>query len=218
MTNRQEFNRFLWEALYPENYVWLNPSIPLDRDDSIPEILLPAKSVEGLLRRMRKEGSGGACRASFRFHATAAVFDFSSWTYSINFVHKMVSHNLFFLSEEEVLARRVRQRSGRNLPCLEHLLEYGVLRSFLLRQGVSETDFRYFKDFHILVQEDLIEFFNDKYGTSFRDMYDLTEYRPVAQRQIIQRLKELPLNRLTRTMRIHWHNFLGHLRREARMI
>ncbi len=218
MTNRQEFNHFLWECLFQEDYVWLNPSSPLDRDDTVPEILISAAVVQSLLYQMRQKLSGSSCRASFRFNRTVAVFDFSGWTYSIHFVHKMVSHNLFFLNEDEVLKRRVRQSSGRNIPCLEHLLEYSILSNFLNRRGVSEADFLYFKDFHILVQEDLIEYCNDKYGTNFRDIYALTEYDAEIQRSIVQRLKDLPLNRLGRTMHIRWHNFLGHLRREARMI
>ena len=218
MNSRPEFTQFLWESLKESSYVWLNPAACLVNDDVVPEILIASKSVQNLLTRMRQTPNIGACRASFRFQNTFAVFSFGEWDYAINFVHHMVSKNLYFIESEQVLEKRVKNNRGVYIPCIEHLMEYTVLKSFLNRKGIQDKEYQFFKDFHILVQEDLVEFFNDKYATSFGRIYDFTSYNAKAKQAIIARLKGMPLNRLTKVMNIRWHNFIGRVRKEARMI
>ena len=218
MISRQEFTQFLWESLQEQEYVWLNPGQNPLKEDTVPDILIPANKVRQLLQKMRHFPGIQNCHAAFRFHRTMAVFAADQWTYSINFLHKMVSKNLFFLEAENVLTRRVQQENGVYISCVEHLLEYSLLNAFLNRKGIAEEEYRFFKEFHILVQEDLVEFFNEKYQTDFKDLYALTVYRSDAKDAIIQRLKEMPLNRLTKIMHIRWYNFLGNLRREAKII
>lgn len=218
MISRQEFTKFLWESLQEKKYVWLNPGIQLEREDAVPEILLAPKSVKQLLPHMRKHPGMGSCRASFRFENTFAVFSFGERSYPVNFVHKMVSRSLYFMKEEEIWGKKVRNRHGIFIPSIEHSFEYALLKAFLNRKGVKEEEYLFFREFHILVQEDLLEFFNEKYATNFKRLYSITEYNGEVKNAMINCLKELAINRLTRVMNIHWHNFLGSVRKEARMI
>ncbi len=218
MNSRQEFTQFLWESLNENSYVWLNPSVCLEKKDVVPEILIASKSVQNLLTRMRQTPNIGACRASFRFQNTFAVFSFGEWDYAINFVHKLISKNLYFIEEEQVFKKRVKNSEGIYIPSIEHLMEYTVLKSFLNRKGIEDQEYRFFKDFHILVQEDLVEFFNDKYATSFGSIYDYTMYNAASKQAMIACLNGMAFNRLTKVMNIRWHNFIGSVRKEARMI
>ena len=102
MTSRQEFTQCLWENLRQKEYAWLNPGVNLQNENAVPEILIPSQSIQKLLTALRHTSGVGACRASFRFQNTLAVFSSGEWSYSVNFIHKMVSKNLFFLAEDEV--------------------------------------------------------------------------------------------------------------------
>lgn len=218
MTSHQEFTKFLWESLEDYRYVCLNPNVKSPKEETVPEILVTKKSIKKLLPQLRQHPAVRSCRASFRFQNTLALFSFEGWKYSISFVHKMVSQNLFFFEEEEIFAQRVKTEEGIYIAGVEHLFEYSVLKSFLNRKGIPETDYAYFSDFHFFAQEGLIEYFNERYNTHFDSLFDFTQYQVSEKRAMIAVLNEMPINRLSKVLNIHWHNFLGRVRKEARMI
>ena len=45
------------------------------------------------------------------------------------------------------------------VPSIEHLFEYTILKNFLNNQSLTKEEFEYFEDFHVLVKEDLLEYF-----------------------------------------------------------
>ena len=135
----------------------------------------------------------------------------------IEFVHKLVHKSLAYLDEEDILNRRVITQDGISVPAIEHLFEYTILKNFLNNQSLTKAEFEYFEDFHVLVKEDLLEYFNMKYGTSFLNFYQLTDYDPKQRQYIVKNLKTAPTNKFLKKVNVRWHYFLGYMK-QARII
>ncbi len=135
----------------------------------------------------------------------------------IRFVHKMMFKTLRLLQEEEVLRSRVKNERGVYIPSVENHFSYLLLSRLLNRSGLSKREFDYFSDFHVLVQEDLLEYFNARYGTTYSSFYQLTDYSEDQRQSVIRYLKRSPANRFFDKVNIRWHSFLGYVR-QARII
>jgi len=125
------------------------------------------------------------------------------------FWHKLSFDSLNFLNEEALFASCINDRDGIKMPSIEHHFEYVVLKNFLMRQGITDKQYRYFNDFHVLIQEDLLEFFNQKYGTSFYNLYQLTEFTLIHREAIGKRLKQAPMNQFIQSINLRWAKILG---------
>ncbi|MFT5169303.1 MAG: hypothetical protein ACI8P3_004552, partial [Saprospiraceae bacterium] len=132
-------------------------------------------------------------------------------------VHKFTYKSLIYLDEKEVMAKRVKELDCFYIPRVEHLFEHWILKSFLELKGIGRPAFQYFNEFHILVQEDLLDYFNMKYGTSFSNIYQLTDFDETQRAQMIKNLNNAPTNNFLKKVNIRWHNFLG-VMRQARII
>ena len=103
------------------------------------------------------------------------------------------------------------------IPCVEHIFERGILKNFLEGKGIGRSAFQYFSEFHILVQEDLLDYFNMKYGTSFSNIYQLTDFDENQRSHMIKKLKTVSTNRFIKKVNYRWHNFLG-VMKQARIL
>ena len=121
---------------------------------------------------------------------------------TVQCVHRLVHNSLSILDEDEVKLKRVRHAEGFYIPSIEHLFEYIVLQSWIECKGISERFVRFFEELHVLVQEDLLDYFNQKYKTHFLSIYDLSEFK-IAQRDTIEKnLENNPANGFMQNVRI----------------
>ncbi len=221
MATRKLFNEKLFSTLSRYDYVLFNYDINDFRklkEDITYEFMLKRDDVSDLLIHLKQVASIRNIKVSsnFRFSSVLIMFEDNS-TLRMLFLHKFMYKTLTYMDEEEVLAKKVLSGSSHYLPCIEHQFENAVLHDYLNNGGLKEKYYRYFKDFHVMVQEDLLEFFNKKYGTQFPTLYSMTDFRESERAQIEKHLKALPLNRFVKKVNIRWHNFIGSMR-QARMI
>ena len=95
-----------------------------------------------------------------------------------------------YLNLSEVLSKKQRSKSEFYMPNLEHLFEFSILSHYLSNRGLSIKYQAYFEDFHFFVKDGLIDFFNEKYGTSFANLDDLTTFKDEIKAKIIEYLKK----------------------------
>ena len=136
--------------------------------------------------------------------------------FHVEFLHKVSNHSLIFADEEQLLAGRIQSKGGVALPNIENLFDLVVLDCFLNHRGLNDVEYRFFKDFHILVKEGLLEHFNQTYGTSFRLLHELTDYNESYRTTVIQYLKTMPANQFINHIQVQWTNLLG-VFRQARI-
>jgi len=221
MADRTLFNNRLFELLNEYDYVLFNYDVNdfrKVRGELTFEFLLRRDDVSGLLIGLKQVASIRNIKVSsnFRFSQVLVMFN-DDTSLRMVFLHKFMHKTLTYMDEEAVLERRVLAESGYYLPCIEHQFENVVLHDYLNNGGLKEKYYNYFKEFHVMIQEDLLEFFNKKYGTEFQTVYSLTDFKESERTQIEKHLKALPLNRFVKKVNIRWHNFIGSMR-QARMI
>ena len=118
--------------------------------------------------------------------------------FGIEFWHKLSYNSLTFQNATSFFQQKVRQRNGLIVPSVEHHFEYVILKNFLMGEGMTDIQYRYFDDFHVLIKEGLLEFFNQKYQTTFHSLYEMTEFDSIQQIAIQKSLKPLAINQFLR--------------------
>ena len=221
MADRKSFTKKLFEQLRDFKYVLFNYDLHLTRkekEDVALEFLLDKNDVTPLLNQLKQIDSVHHIKLSSNFRFSKVVIRFKNETsLRMVFIHKLMHKTLTYMNEFEVLNKRVLTSEGVFVPCIEHQFEEIVLHAYLNNTGIKDKHYRYFNDFHVLVQEDLLEFLNYKYGTNFSSLFSLTDFRKVEREKMEERLKTFPFNRFMRKVNVRWHNFVG-VMRQARMI
>ena len=221
MIVRKNFHEYLLNLLNQREYVLLN-ILPRDisesKGDLEYQILLKKEDVKLLSEGLQKYTESNNIQVFSTFRNSKALIELTDQTkVTIEFVHKLVHKSLVYLDEEEVLEKRVMNKGGVNIPAIEHLFEYTILKNFLNNESLSREEFKYFEDFHVLVKEDLLEYFNMKYGTNFSNFYQLTDYNPRQRQIIIKNLNTAPTNKFLKKINVRWHYFMGYMK-QARII
>ncbi|MEM1321645.1 MAG: hypothetical protein AAGG75_15415 [Bacteroidota bacterium] len=154
-----------------------------------------------------------------RFSHSQALINFKKGDLlKINFTHRFLYKSLIYLDATEVMAcNTFNPFKGYFQPSIEHLFEFAILRHYLRFEGWNEELLAFFRDFHVLIKEDLIDSFNSRYGTFFRDLESIADFDAEARNSIMQRLKALPANQFLNSINVRWHNFMGFVR-EAKII
>ena len=221
MADRKLFNKQLFELLLDFKYVLFNYDLLLARrvkEDMSLEFLLDKRDVSSLLNQLKQLDTVLHIKLSSNFRFSNVVIQFKDETsLRMLIIHKLMYKTLTYLDEVQVLEKRVLTSEGYFVPCMEHQFEESVLHAYLNHTGLKEKHFRYFNDFHVLVQEDLLEFINKKYGTCFHSLFSITDFRPTEREKITECLKTFPFNRFMKKVNVRWHNFVG-VMRQARMI
>lgn len=221
MANRRRFTNELFESLTNYKYVLFNYDLLFkrrDRDDVAHEFLLDQKEVTPLLNTLKQNEEVLHIKLSSNFRFSKAVIQFKDQTsLRILFIHTLMYKTLTYMDATEVLEKRALTSEGCFVPCLEHQFEDSVLHAFLNNSGLKDKHYKYFNDFHVLIQEDLLEFFNSKYNTSFPSLFSLTDFSASERVLMVERLKTFPFNRFMKKINVRWHNFVG-VMRQARMI
>lgn len=215
MKTNSKFRKTLLDHLASTNYVLMDSTC--DHSTTF-DILFNSEELKPMLDDLNQMPDLGSITIASSFKSSKAVLKFKdNAELIINFVQKFTYKSLIYLDEKEVMARRVKEVDGFYIPCVEHLFEYRILKSFLELKGIGRATFQYFNEFHILVQEDLLDYFNMKYGTSFSNIYQLTDFDDSQRTQMIKKLKNTPNNNFLKKVNVRWHNFLG-VMRQARII
>jgi len=212
-----KFHEALLHHLNTSDYVLLDP-IPLKEQAKRVDILFEEKNIKSLIDQLTQSSDLNSITLASSFKSSKAVLKFKdNAEMIITFVHKFAHRSLVYLDESELMLKRVKEQDGIYIPCIEHLFEHRILKSFLELKGIGRATFQYFNELHILVQEDLLEYFNMKYGTSFSSMYQLTDFDEMQRTQMLKQLNSIPSNRFIKKVNVRWHNFLGTIR-QARII
>lgn len=202
----------LFSQLTLSNYVLLNP-IPFKEASTTLDILFRNEELKPLVEHLQQVPDLSSITLASSFKSSKAILKFKdNAELIINFIHQFTYKSLIYLDEEEVQRRKVKDSNSVWIPCVEHIFEHLVLKSFLEFKGISRATFEYFSEFHILIQEDLLDYFNVKYGTSFSSMYQLTDFDETQRVEMIKQLKNSPANHFMKKVNVRWHNFLGTIR------
>lgn len=213
-----KFREILLQQLRSSDYVLLNPMLSFTEQTKCIDILYQEEDMKVLIRRIKQSADLNSITLASSFKSSKAVLKLKdNAELIINFVHKFAYQSLVYLDEKEVMSKRVKEQNGIYIPRIEHIFEHRILKSFLELKGIGKTAFQYFSELHILVQEDMLEYFNMKYGTSFSSMYQLTDFDEMQRIQMIKHLKSTPHNRFIKKVNVRWHSFLGSMR-QARII
>ncbi len=186
---------------------------------SLYDLLIRPEDIEYLLRQLstNEKVRGVSLSSSFGYSQALINLDGGDLL-QINFTHRFIYKSLVYLDPEEVLTRKTfNPTKGCFQPSIEHLFEFAILKHYLRFQGWNERMIAFFDDFHVLIKEDLIDFFNHKYQTSFRSLDDIADFDKRDRGAIINRLKNLPTNEFLKTINVRWHNFMG-IVRQAKII
>ncbi len=214
MKTQLEFQKTILEHLQSSAYVLIDP-ITLAEDRIELNVLFDKKAMQAVLPNLKKLVGLNSIRVASSFSKSKTILSFKdNVEMMVNFIHKFAYRSMIYMDEKEVFKRRVRVEEGYYIPCVEHVFEQRVLQSFLQMEGIGKTAFNYFNEFHILVQEDLIDYFNAKYGTNFSTLYQLTDFDSRQRDQIVKTLKTLPLNGIFKSVK---HTFLSYIK-QARII
>ncbi len=212
-----KFRKTLFESLNSSEYVFLSP-IPPENATNYIEILLQDKELQPIIDHLKQLPDLNSVTLTSSFQCSKVMLKFKdNAEMIINFVHQFAYKSLIYLDEEEVLERKVKDGDSFWIPCVEHIFEHFILKSFLNFQGIGKSVFQYFNEFHILVQEDLLDYFNMKYGTGFSNIYQLTDFNDQQREQIVHYLRQRPTNKLMKKINTQWHSFLGAMK-QARVV
>jgi len=211
------FRETFLHQLQATDYVLLDP-IPIREQPKKLDILYRSEDLKGLMDHLSQLADLSNINISSSFQSSKVVLKFKdNVDLVVHFIHKFTHKSLVYLEAEEVMAGKVRGSNGINIPCVEHLFEYWILKNFLDLKGIGRAAFQYFSEFHILVQEDLLDYFNMKYGTSFSNIYQLTDFDEKQRMQIVKNLKNTPTNGFIKKVNVRWHSFIGAMK-QARII
>jgi len=217
MKTISKFHEVFLHQLQATDYVLLDP-IPISDQPRKLDILYRSEDLKSLTDQLNQLTDLSNINISSSFQSSKVILKFKdNVDLVVNFIHKFTHRSLMYLDAEEVMSGKVRGSNGINIPCVEHLFEYWILKSFLELKGIGRATFQYFSEFHILVQEDLLDYFNMKYGTSFSNIYQLTDFDEKQRAQMIKNLKSIPTNGFIKKVNVRWHSFLGAMK-QARII
>ncbi len=221
MIIQNNFHEYFINLLKQKVYVLLNilpENIAHSKSEFHYQILLRKEDLGNIVEELQKYTELANIQVFTTFRISKALLEFKDNTkIAIEFVHKLVHKSLAYLEEEHLLERRVTTNNGISIPSIEHLFEYTILKNFLNNQSLTKEEFEYFEDFHVLVKEDLLEYFNMRYGTSFSNFYQLTDYDSKQRQNIVKNLKTAPTNRFMKKINVRWHYFIGYMK-QARII
>jgi hypothetical protein len=178
---------------------------------SIPEIpfniLLRKKDHQNVIEAIKSFSEIGVMNISQDNAYTKVQITFVDETkVQLNFWEDLFENNIIFMNSDIVFAKRQRSKSEFYMPNIEHLFEFAVLYHFLSGQGLPIQYLNYFEDFHFFVKDGLLEFFNNKYSTSYSNLDDLSNFKPTAEESILNELKKSPNNQFFRKINIQWRN------------
>ena len=210
------FHEYFINLLRQRVYALLN-ILPKDianiKGDLVYQTLIRKEDLEKVVEGLQKYSELANIQVFTTFRISKAILEFKdSTSVVIEFVHKLVHKSLAYLDEEDILARRVIRDNGLSVPSIEDLFEYTILKNFLSNQSLTKEEFEYFEDFHILIKEDLLEYFNMKYGTTFSNFYQLTDYDPKQRQHIVKNLDSAPTNKFMKKINVRWHYFMGYMK------
>ena len=221
MTYRKLFTEKLLELLSEYKYALFNYDLSLGRKEKEElglEFLMAKKDITPLLNQLKNVDAVQHIKLSSNVRFSKVVVQFVNQTsLRMLFIHKLMYKTLTYMDERAILDKRVLTRKGCYVPCIEHQFEEAILHAYMNHSGMKDKHYRYFNDFHVLVREDLLEYFNTKYETQFPTLFSLTDYQEPEREKMVEKLKSFPFNRFMRKMNVRWHNFMG-VMRQARMI
>ena len=221
MTVHKNFHEYFVNLLKQRVYVLLSilpEDISNQKDELAYQILIGKEDFSKIVEELQSFAELSNIQVFTTFRISKALIELKDSTkVAIEFVHKLVHKSLVYFDEEDLLSRRVIVENGMSVPAIEHLFEYTILKNFLNNQSLTKAEFEYFEDFHVLVKEDLLEYFNMKYGTSFINFYQLTDYDPKQRQLIVKNLETAPTNKFMKKINVRWHYFLGYMK-QARII
>ena len=121
----------------------------------------------------------------------------------------MIESDLVFLPSKEVFANRILTKNKWYRSSFEHLLEYALLKNMLQSKGMDDYQYNFFKEFHYLLQEDLLDYINYKYQTNFMTLYSLTYFDEREYNTIVNKLASFPENQVKKTFSPRWRRYWG---------
>lgn len=202
MVMRMDFTQGLSGLLTGVEHVFLNSELwpyKYFEENKNVEILLKKRDLSQALASLKNSQLIQNFEWSTGYRASIAEVQLKNDVkLGIEFWHKLSYDSLIFQDEMSLFKKKVRQANGLVIPSIEHHFEYVVLKNFLMEEGMTDTQYLYFNDFHVLVKEDLLEFFNLKYQTTFRSLYEMTEFSNSQLIAIKKSLKPLPINQFLR--------------------
>jgi len=169
-------------------------------EDAVFTKLRSFSELQGMVISKKKEGT--LLNISFKNGNSCQLY----------FMTVLLHEGKTFLNTTEIIKQKQSTTKGICIPNIEHLFEFGVLHHFLNNEGLDKQYQNHFEGFHYFVKEGLLEFFNDKYNTTFTSMEKLEEFDQKEKSAMMEFIDRLPANQFLNKMNVRWNNFLGYLR------
>lgn len=211
---KQDFILLLSKVLDPVEYVLMSGDIGQEQfliNRNRLEILVFRRDLPRIIEGL-KAHSVNEFQLVKGYRASQMQLSWRALTFEIEWLHKLTSKSLILLDEKMVMDKRIFCVDRLTVPSIEHLFDHLVVNSILNRRGISDPTYRYFSDFHVVLQEDLVEYFNENYGTKFTAMHQLTNFEEENRLLVLKTLKARPANQLLRNLDLRWSHFFGNLR------
>ena len=172
--------------------------------------LLRKKDVQEVIQEIQAFSEVGVSDCVSKTYCSEVSITFKdSNRVQLNFWHQLAKDNVNYLDVDQVFSKKQLSKSEFFMPNIEHLFEFAILSNFLNDKALAPHYQSYFEDFHFFVRDGLLDFFNEKYGTKFSNLDEMTTFQPKTKEMIIEALKRLPVNHFFKRVNISWLNFLS---------
>ena len=174
---------------------------------SVPEIpfniLLRKKDHQQVIDSIKTFSEIGIVTASQTDACTQFQIVFKEGTnMELNLWGSLSHGNILFMNSEKVYSKRQRSKSEFYMPNIEYLFEFAVLHHYLNDQGLPIQYLNYFEDFHFFVKDGLLEFFNNKYQTTFSNLDELSNFDLKIKEAMVDELEKAPNNQFFKKINI----------------
>lgn len=195
------------------DYALLTPGV-IAHELSILKVAIRSKEKDNFLQQLQTVISFHIVQT--KLDTTILTVDLEQDQFlTIELYHFFHSERLIYLNIEDVLTQKTLSNRDFFVPSWEHLLEFGILNSFLNEEGIDNKIIRRFEDLHIFLQEGLLDYFNNKYDTLFQSIYDLSDYKETIENHFRKQLKQFPVNKFLNRMKLGWIDVKRLLKRSA---
>lgn len=198
MTQRNKFIRFLFQSLQAHKYVLLKHIAKdisqLDESSDL-DFLIPSNEVQQLLSKLTKHPDIDKYYLDKRSSMTQIFLYFQDGSFlQLDFLFQFIRKDTIYLSAAEIQRSKTKNEEGIYTCSLEHLLEHLVLFNFLNYAGIPKKYIHFFANLSEITQQDILDYFNQKYATTIRHFFEFGVYDNHFRNQLLVQINQLSEN------------------------
>lgn len=199
MNLRLKFTKHLFDTLNQFDYAllkFIENSVYDVAESSDLDILINKKNLSSILMELKNFEGIENWKESRKTSMIQLFIYFEDGKFlQVDFLYKFIRTNLVYLNKEEILAGKIKTSQGIFTTADRHLFEHVILFNFLNFAGLPKKYINYFRLKNFSEQKQLIQAFNQKYGTEIREIKELQDFDPIIRSKIYEKSLHLSENK-----------------------